>query len=242
VVETAEISAEARSRFDVDEQISIWGWLGLARHALADVSAFQSATRALEALVGTNATRAMRVGHWLASRGLDFEAAGFFRTASRPNSPLRYQALQALDGLYARTGDRQKRLQTCEQLLQLDSESPAVQSELASVLLELGSDRERALKLARDAWERDRASYVFMDAYARALAMNGMAIDGVAMYEQMPPEVLARDEIRLNYMESLMAAGRFADARLQLNRIRAENLPRAVQARRDRLEIELRAR
>ena len=39
-----------------------------------------------------------------------------------------------------------------------------------------------------------------------------------------------------------MAAGRFADARLQLNRIRAENLPRAVQARRDRLEIELRAR
>lgn len=242
VVETAEVSAEVRSRFDADEQISIWGWLGLARHAQADVSAFQASIRALEALVGTNAARAMRVGHWLASRGFDFEAAGFFRTASSPNSPRRYQALEALNGLYARTGDRQKRLQACEQLLQLDSENPAVQSELASVLLELGWDRERALKLARDAWERNRASYAFMDTYARALAMNGLAIDGVAMYEQMPPEVLAKDEIRLNYMESLMAAGRFADARLQLNRIRAENLPRAVQARRDRLEIELRAR
>lgn len=242
LVDVAEASTESRSRYSVDDQIAIWGWLAFARHGLADISAFQAAIRALEALVGTSADRAMRVGNWLASRGFDFEAAGFFRNASRPNSPRRYQALEALNALYTRTGDRQKRLQTCEQLLQLDADNPVVQSELASVLLELGWDRARALKLAKDAFERNRASYEFMDAYARALAMNNLATDGVAMYEQMPPEVLARDMIRLNYVESLMAAGRFADARLQLIKIRPENLPRAVQPRRDRLEIELRAR
>jgi tetratricopeptide (TPR) repeat protein len=242
VVETAEVSAESRSLYGVDEQISVWGWLGVARFSLADVAGFQAACRALEALVGTNADRAMRVGDWLASRGFDFEAAGFFRTASRPNSPRRYAALLALDKLYGRTGDRQKRLLACEQLLQLDSENPAVQSELACVLLELGWDRERALKLAREAWERNRASYEFMDTYAHALAMNGLAGDGVALYEQMPPEFLGRDTVRLNYVESLMSAGRFADARLQLIQVKHDRLPRAIQSRRDRIEIELRAR
>lgn len=242
VVEAAEVSAESRSLFGVDDQISVWGWLGAARHALADVSGFQAAVRALEALVGTNVDRAMRVGAWLTSRGFDFEAAGFFRTASRPNSPRRYAALLELNGLYGRLGDQQKRLQACEQLLQLDAENPAVQSELASVLLELGWDRARALKLAREAWEKDRASYEFMDAYARALAMNGLAADGVSMYERMPSEVLGRDAVRLNYVESLMAAGRFADARMQLNQVQASRLPRVLQPRRDRLDIELRAR
>ncbi|GEM_PF-6621492 len=242
VVETAEVSAESRSLFGVDDQISVWGWLGVARFSLADVAGFQAASRALEALVGTNADRAMRVGEWLASRGFDYEAAAFFRTASRPNSPRRYAALLALDMLYGRMGDRQKRLLACEQLLQLDSENPAVQSKLASVLLELGWDRERALKLAREAWDKKRASYEFMDTYAHALAMNGLAGDGVALYEQMPPEFLGRDTVRLNYVESLMSAGRFADARLQLNQVKADRLPRAIQPRRDRIEIELRAR
>lgn len=242
VVEAAEVSAESRSMYSVDDQISVWGWLGVARRALADVSGFQTAIRALEALVGTNVDRAMRVGQALVSRGFDFEAAGFFRTASRPNSPRRYAALLALNDLYGRLGDQQKRLQTCEQLLQLDAGNPAVQSELASVKLELGWDREQALKLAREAWEGDRASYEFMEVYARALAMNGFAADGVAMYERMPPDVLGRDSVRLNYVESLMAAGRFADARLQLNQVQAARLPRVLQTRRDRIEIELRAR
>lgn len=242
LVEAAEVSAESRSRFSQDDQIAVWSWLGAARHALADVSGFQAATRALEALVGTNVDRAMRVGEWLASRGFDFEAAGFFRTASRPNSPRRYAALLALNQLYGRLGDQQKRLQVCEQLLQLDAENPAVQSELASVRLDLGWDREQSLKLAREAWEADRASYEFMDTYARALAMNGYAADGVAMYERMPPDVLGRDAIRLNYVEALMAAGRFADARLQMNQVRAEGLPKVIHPRRDRIEIELRAR
>lgn len=242
VVEAAEVSSESRSMYSVDTQISIWGWLGVARHALADVSGFQAAIRALEALAGTNVDRSMRIGRSLEARGFDFEAAGFFRTASRPNSPRRYEALVALSGLYARLGDLQKRLQVCEQLLQLDGGNPAVQSEVASVKLDLGWDREQALKLAREAWEADRASYDFMDTYARALAMNGYAADGVAMYERMPPEVLGRDAIRLNYVEALMAAGRFADARLGLNGVRAERLPRFLHPRRDRIEIELRAR
>ncbi len=242
VVEASEVSAESRALFGADDQIAAWCWLGVARHALADISGFQSAIRALEALVGTNVDRALRVGKWLVGRGFDFEAQGFFRTASRPNSPRRYAALLELNELYARLGDQQKRLQVCEQLLQIDGGNPAVQSELASVLLELGWDRPRALRLAREAWEMDRASYDFMDTCARALAMNGQAADGVAIYERMPAEVIGRDEVRLNYVESLMAAGRFADARLQLNQVQASRLPRVLQPRRDRLEIELRAR
>ncbi len=130
-------------------------------------------------------------------------------------------------------------LQAWEKALIKNPGDPQVMNNVASCLLLLGRDAQRALKLSADACAKRPGSVHFADTHALALASVGRIPEALAIHERLPKQRLGQPEFALNYATVLDRAGRRAEAvALASNINQVVLLPEQLAAQRQIMGIE----
>jgi tetratricopeptide (TPR) repeat protein len=116
-------------------------------------------------------------------------------------------AWQSLLQMYNATGDTEAVLRVYSALLENNPNSHELRNNVASLMLLLNRDLEKAADLARQAYEADRTNAVVASTHAFALFRQGKATEGMRVMDTVPEASLRRPEIALYYAVLLNASG-----------------------------------
>lgn len=226
--DVARLAKEEAEKLQVpDEQrLNFWLWLARAQRSQKDESTARMSLRGAEQIAVKNAQLAFLAADLLERWGMGDVALPFFDAAvsSAANNQVRLLALTRLIRQYEGKRDTAKILECYEKLLEVMPANLLVKNNVASLLLWVGRDRERAVKMAQEVYEARPSEPAVADTYARALAAEGRAADAIVIYEKLPGQAMQQPALRVAYADALVRAGRAADAAVQLANLDASSL------------------
>lgn len=116
-------------------------------------------------------------------------------------------ALQALGDLYLARGDTRGLHRVYTKAVEYNPADHAARNNLASVMLLLNVQPQRAHELAREAWLRATNNAAFAATYAWSLHLQGRTAEGLRVLESLSPDRLEIPAVALYYGLMQAAAG-----------------------------------
>lgn len=108
-------------------------------------------------------------------------------------------ALQALAELYLARGDTRGLHRVYSKAVEYNPNDHAARNNLASVMLLLNAQPQRAHELAREAWSRATNNAAFAATYAWSLHLQGRTAEGLRVLESLSPDRLEIPAVALYY-------------------------------------------
>jgi predicted Zn-dependent protease len=108
-------------------------------------------------------------------------------------------ALQALSEFYLARGDTRGLQRVYSKALEYNPSDYAARNNLASVMLLLNVQPQRAHELAREAWSRATTNAAFAATYAWSLHVQGRTAEGLRVFEGLPRDRLEIPGVALYY-------------------------------------------
>ncbi len=209
---------------DDSEKLLCRLWQLRAETALGRQRAAALSVRAVKEITLGRPLAAFVAGSRLANWGCRQPAAELLESAAVESTPVYGPALMRLAGIYGQEGDETRAIAVHERLLKARPDDPAAQNRVASTLLALQKDMERALLLAETARDRDKENPGYQATWARALALNGRAVEAVRVYELLPAKFADQPAVRVLRADALRMAGRAEEARALIKGIEPAKL------------------
>ena len=197
--------------------LNFWLWQARAQRTLGNESVSRLAIRNALQTSTPEPRLALQAGDLMLNWSVPDDAALFYEIASQGPRDIKLEAWSKLAILYQNQRRTSHVLQAYEELAKLippgTPQSRGVRNNIAALLLILGRDYPRALKLSEELYAADPANPLIADTYARALALNADTRKALEIYATLPAASLQQPAIRLHYADTLRLAGRNRDAR-----------------------------